>query len=151
MALSVHIDYWIEGKPAPRDLDVKLTDFFDLDHGETPTFDSVPRYDHAFEYLKTKPSRVVSTVLRIRDSRTGRTQKKRILQANRDRNAGVLRSDKSGQKLVPPQQSRKGMTPPHNEAHVDHIKPRSKGGPNTMDNAQVLSREDNLMKSDKWP
>ena len=78
-------------------------------------------------------------------------QKSSILEANRQKNDGVLRSDQSGQPLVPAQKSQKGVTPPANEAQVDHIKPRSKGGANTTDNAQVLSRKENRAKSNKVP
>ncbi len=35
--------------------------------------------------------------------------------------------------------------------HVDHIKPRSKGGTDDMDNLQTLCRKCNLGKSDKYP
>lgn len=78
-----------------------------------------------------------------------RAQKRDILQANRDRNGGELRSDKSGELLQPAQQSKKGVTPPQNEAHVDHKTPRAAGGTNDPQNAQVLSRKENLKKSDK--
>jgi hypothetical protein len=74
------------------------------------------------------------------------SQKGKFLDANEARNSGVLRSDKSGQQLVRPQKHTKGVTPPKNEAHVDHIKARSKGGSNSSKNAQVLSREENLKK-----
>jgi RHS repeat-associated protein len=80
-----------------------------------------------------------------------RATKRDILDANRARNGGVLRSDKSGQELVPGKQSQRGVTPPENEAHVDHIYPRSQGGSNDPSNAQALSRKENLDKSDSLP
>jgi hypothetical protein len=75
-------------------------------------------------------------------------QKQKILEANRAKNEGVLRSDQSGAKLVASQQSKKGVTPPQNAAQVDHIKSKAKGGTNESSNAQVLSREENIKKSD---
>jgi RHS repeat-associated protein len=80
-----------------------------------------------------------------------RTQRKDMLNANRARNGGKLRSDKSGRELVPAKQSRAGERHDSNEAHVDHIQPRSKGGSNDPSNAQVLSREENLKKGCSQP
>jgi RHS repeat-associated protein len=76
-------------------------------------------------------------------------QRRAILGANRARNAGQLRSDLSGELLVPAQKSQRGVTPPPNEAQIDHIFPRSFGGQNTPDNAQVLSRQENIRKSNR--
>jgi hypothetical protein len=67
---------------------------------------------------------------------------------NREKNGGVLKSEKSGDALVPGKQSTKGVTPPDNEAQVDHITPRAAGGDNSIDNAQILSRKENIEKSD---
>lgn len=75
------------------------------------------------------------------------TQKARILQANRDANGGVLRSDKSGQVLNNPVQSKKGVKANMKQAEVDHVKARSKGGTNSNNNAQVLSKKENINKS----
>jgi len=75
------------------------------------------------------------------------SQKREIFESNKLKNEGVLRSDKSGIDLVASKKSTKGVTPPNNEAQVDHIVPRSKGGTNTRDNAQVLSRKENRTKS----
>jgi RHS repeat-associated protein len=77
-----------------------------------------------------------------------KSTKSTILEENRRANGGVLKSDKSGKPLVPAEQSKKGVTPSKNEAHVDHVNPKSNGGTNSPSNAQVLSREENLSKSD---
>jgi len=76
-------------------------------------------------------------------------QKKLILDANKAKNGGKLTSDMSGDELVPACKSQKGVTPPPNEAQVDHIVPKSQGGANSADNAQVLSRTENRAKSNK--
>lgn len=76
------------------------------------------------------------------------TQKAEILRQNRARNGGVLRSDYSGKILEEPHRYTKGCAPNPNEAQIDHIAPRSLGGWNSAENAQVLSREENLKKSD---
>ena len=76
-------------------------------------------------------------------------QKDAFLNANQLRNGGVLRSDLSGQILFMPKQHTSGYTPPNNEAQIDHITPRSTGGENNSANAQVLSRQENLLKSNK--
>jgi hypothetical protein len=77
------------------------------------------------------------------------SQKAKILAANQDRNNGALKDDKTGEPLVRAQKSQKGVTPPGNEAHIDHVDPRSKGGSNSFKNAEVRSRANNLRKSDK--
>lgn len=76
-------------------------------------------------------------------------QKRDILAANRVRNGGELKSDKSGEALVPSEKSRSGVTPSPQEAQVDHKTPRAAGGTNDPANAQVLSRKENRDKSDK--
>lgn len=75
--------------------------------------------------------------------------KKRLLEANRNANGGELRSDLSGKKLDSPTQSKKGVKANMNQAEVDHVKPKSKGGTNASSNAQILSKEENLRKSNK--
>lgn len=75
-------------------------------------------------------------------------RKKAIYDENMKRNGGELRSDQTGKKLEMPKRSEKGVTPPANEAQVDHIYPQSQGGLNSFDNAQVIEREANRHKSD---
>ena len=76
------------------------------------------------------------------------TQKKNILSENEARNNGVILDDRTGEVLVRPEQSQKGVTPPPNEAQIDHVYPKSQGGPNSYANAEVRSRANNIDKSD---
>ncbi|HGM0961415.1 TPA: polymorphic toxin-type HINT domain-containing protein, partial [Neisseria gonorrhoeae] len=69
-------------------------------------------------------------------------QKKAIIQENMNRNGGVVKSDQSGEVLVRPKKSQKGITPPSNEWQIDHVQAKSKGGSNSYKNAQVLSRRE---------
>ena len=86
-----------------------------------------------------------------------KAQKINILNQNKAANGGVLKSDMDGTELVAPQQSRAGVTPPENEAAVDHISPRNPADPsaprgtNSYSNAQVLSRRQNQIKSNTPP
>lgn len=66
---------------------------------------------------------------------------------NREHNGGALRSDMDGTVLVDSKKSIKGVTPPSNEAQIDHIIPVDKGGTRTSSNLQILSRQQNR---DKW-
>jgi RHS repeat-associated protein len=78
-----------------------------------------------------------------------RAQKRKMMAANRERNGGVLVDDEDGQPLVPAEQSKKGVTPPPNEAAVDHYIPRSKDGPNSYKNAQIIARKRNSEMGNK--
>ena len=78
-----------------------------------------------------------------------RATKDQVKEANRQKNDGKLRSDQSGQEAQPGQQSKKGVTPAGNEANVDHVQPKSKGGDNSPDNAQILTRDENLKKGNR--
>jgi len=67
---------------------------------------------------------------------------------NAAKNGGQTVCEGCGQRTVPGQQSQKGVTPPGNETHVDHIIAKSKGGDGSPSNGQVLCRTCNLEKSD---
>ena len=72
-----------------------------------------------------------------------------ILNENMTRNNGQLRSDKTGKLLEQPQKSMKGVTPPKNEAQIDHIVAKANGGANSFSNAQVIERSANIAKSNQ--
>lgn len=78
-----------------------------------------------------------------------KVQKDKIVAQNMEKNGGVVKSDLSGETLVKPQKSTKGVSPDPMEWQIDHIDPKRKGGSNTNGNAQVLSRIENRLKSDK--
>jgi len=73
-------------------------------------------------------------------------QKAGAMDANRQANDGVLKSDKSGAELSPSKQSQKGQKRDPNEANVDHKTPKAKGGTNASSNIQVLSLKENVKK-----
>lgn len=78
-----------------------------------------------------------------------RMQIREIRKENLKRNSGTLRDDETGAELVMPQQSKKGITPPRNEAHIDHIIPKAVDGTNDYTNFRVISRQQNLAKGKK--
>ncbi len=77
-------------------------------------------------------------------------QKKKIIEENKNKNGGVIKSDLSGEVLVPATKNTKGVTPNPSEVNIDHIFPKSAGGTNSYSNAQVLSRAENIAKSNKY-
>jgi filamentous hemagglutinin len=44
-------------------------------------------------------------------------------QANKEQNGNVLKDDVTGETMIDSKKSQKGVTPPANEAQVDHIIP----------------------------
>ena len=72
---------------------------------------------------------------------TTRTQRKNILEENKRQNNGELRSDGDGRKLNQPSRNMKGQRADMNQAEVDHINPKSRGGSNDSSNMQVLDRK----------
>ncbi|HTO38303.1 MAG TPA: hypothetical protein VL021_07755, partial [Brumimicrobium sp.] len=72
-------------------------------------------------------------------------QKAAIKDKNQAANNGYLRSDQDGTFLNPGQ---KGGSDPL-QAEIDHITPKSTGGSNSNSNAQVLSKKQNLTKTNK--
>lgn len=78
-----------------------------------------------------------------------KSQKEKILEQNRANNGGVLKSDGDGRALNPAKKSIKGQRADLNQAEIDHVVPKSKGGTNENFNLQVLSKEENLRKSNK--
>ncbi|ESY06711.1 hypothetical protein X753_14535 [Mesorhizobium sp. LNJC399B00] len=70
-------------------------------------------------------------------------------------NGGVLRSDESGIDIIPAKQSKRGVTPPINEAHVDHIDPihprdiTKIPGSNSYKNLRLIAGFENVEKSNK--
>jgi 5-methylcytosine-specific restriction endonuclease McrA len=80
-----------------------------------------------------------------------KTGKKIVKEDNAARNQGQTRCENCDSETVPAQQHKKGVTPPTNETHVDHVIPRVEGGKGSPDNGQVLCRDCNLKKGDKSP
>lgn len=72
--------------------------------------------------------------------------KKVLIKINKKRNNGEIKCVKCQKVLVLAKQHKRGVTPPNNEAHVDHIVRRVHGGNGTSDNGQVLCRKCNLNK-----
>ncbi|WP_208609296.1 RHS repeat-associated core domain-containing protein, partial [Pseudovibrio denitrificans] len=86
-------------------------------------------------------------------TRAGKSFTKKTKQAIDAENAAMFAGDnvcvKCGVKVVPGKQSQKGVTPPDNEKHRDHIIAKSQGGDGTLENGQILCRKCNLNKGAK--
>ncbi len=76
-------------------------------------------------------------------------QRKAIIEENKARNGGQLKSDLSGENADAAVQSKKGVKANMNQAEVDHKIPKSKGGTNKNSNAQVLTKKENIKKGNK--
>jgi len=83
--------------------------------------------------------------------KTTAMQKEKMQAANMKANDGKLLDDYSGDELVLPAKSKKGVTPPPNEAQVDHRIPASLGGDNSYENLRITSRKHNRNKSNRMP
>jgi uncharacterized protein RhaS with RHS repeats len=81
--------------------------------------------------------------------KTTSSQRARILEENKKNNNGQMRSDGDGRKLDTPSKVKKGEKANMNQAEVDHINPKSKGGSNSNSNLRVISKEENLKKGNK--
>jgi RHS repeat-associated protein len=77
------------------------------------------------------------------------SQRQRILDKNKKQNNGQLHSDGDGRALEKPSKVAKGEKANMNQAEVDHIQPKSKGGTNNNSNLRVISKEENLKKGNK--
>ena len=76
-------------------------------------------------------------------------QVREMKDANRKHNNGLLRDDKTGEIMIDSKKSKKGVTPPQNEAQVDHMKSVNKGGTRDQSNLELRTRKNNRDKSDK--
>jgi RHS repeat-associated protein len=74
-----------------------------------------------------------------------------VKDVNKANNNGQMKCDKCGVDVQNATKHVKGETPPSNEAHVDHIDPKSNGGSGTPSNGQVLCRGCNLDKGAALP
>lgn len=81
--------------------------------------------------------------------KTTPSQRQKILEKNKELNNGELRSDGDGRLLNTPSKNTKGQKADMNQAEIDHIEPKSKGGSNENSNMQVLSKEENLKKGNR--
>jgi len=62
--------------------------------------------------------------------------------------SGRAHCDNCSTPVVKPEKSRKGHRPPDNEAQVDHVQPKSRGGSGDPSNGACLCRACNRAKSD---
>jgi RHS repeat-associated protein len=77
--------------------------------------------------------------------------KQEVIDANKAKNDGKTVCEGCKTETTKPEKSQSGVTPPKTDTQVDHIKPKAKGGSGTPDNGQVLCRDCNVKKGDKFP
>jgi hypothetical protein len=63
--ITIKIHYKMAQSQLWSEMDVSPTDFFDLDPGECPSVDSIPKKNHAAEYLDVSTEFLEATVLRV--------------------------------------------------------------------------------------
>ena len=143
MGISTPFKKPVLSRQKPRKIDGNESDLnFRINEEAASNWGTGGKASNSYSHLKDPPG-VAS------GKNFTQQQKSQIIKENMSRNKGVVRSDLSGQKLVRPEKSKKGITPPRNEWQIDHIVSKNKGGTNSYKNAQVLSRKENRMKSDK--
>lgn len=76
-------------------------------------------------------------------------QRQEMIKANKEQNGGILRDDKTGELMVESKKSVKGVTPPQNEAQIDHKISVDKGGTRDIKNLELRTRKNNRDKSNK--
>ena len=69
-----------------------------------------------------------------------------VKEQNKVKNGGTMKCENCGVETPNAQKSKKGVTPPKNEAHVDHVKRKREGGRGNPDNGQVLCGGCNVEK-----
>lgn len=72
-----------------------------------------------------------------------------VKDATARQNDGKILCENCKVETVPGEKHVKDVTPPSNEAQVDHIVPKARGGKGEPSNGQVLCRDCNIKKSDK--
>ncbi|WP_123863380.1 HNH endonuclease family protein [Chryseobacterium rhizosphaerae] len=112
--------------------------------GKAPAIKAVEEIKTAAKYSHLKEPKTIGDGLK-----TTSAQRKRILAENMRQNNGQLISDGDGRVLNMPKKIGKGQKADMNQAEIDHIKARSKEGSNSNRNMQVLSKEENIKKSNK--
>jgi len=69
-----------------------------------------------------------------------------VKKQNAEKNNGQMKCEGCGNDVIPAKRHQRGVKPPKNEAHVDHINRKRNSGRGNPDNGQVLCRGCNLEK-----